>query len=639
MPRVTADISADGKYIIVWFPYDEKLIAKAKSVPSNKFIPNDRELGRHWRYRADMDTANMLRYVFKDDLVLEQNLKKWGQEHNKVNNQLRSLSQGEDAVLENVPLLLPELNALIEGEDVTDLNGKFRKNPTGKPRPYQRADIRFLATVPNGMNANQPGTGKTEEAIAAVYEEGIEEGPKLVVAPRLAVRNTWQLRLNAWTGEPVLATTGSSRDKLSVLEEAIYMYQNGEPFWLVVNWSMVRAKAVGKNEKGDPIYEHSYPQLLQVEWNKIIVDEWHREGLANKNSVTRLGLEMIPNIKREALSGTPVRGNVLKLWGCLNWLEPKEFSSRIRYEDQWLVVEEVETRQINEKTGKAKTYRKTHGIQPDREQAFFEMLSRYMVRRTKAEVMPWLPPKQYADPIWVEMSPKQKKQYEEFALNAEVRIEEERLSATSILAEYARLKQFANAYCKIAGYDNEGRPIVIPTEDSPKLEALLDILSERSIGEKDDEGNRISDEQAVIFSQFSRMADMVAAYLEKKGFRVGKITGPVKDADRDRLMEEFQAGGILDVMVMTTTAGGVSIELDKADTVVFLDETWVPDDQEQAEDRTHRGSRIHQVVVYYIRTKDTIEEYIEETNIDKASINRKILDLHRAGFRAIHGAA
>jgi hypothetical protein len=61
---------------------------------------------------------------------------------------------------------------------------------------------------------------------------------------------------------------------------------------------------------------------------------------------------------------------------------------------------------------------------------------------------------------------------------------------------------------------------------------------------------------------------------------------------------------------MTTTAGGVAITLDRADTVHILDETWVPDDQEQFEDRAHRASRMHQVTVYYYRSKDTVEEDI-----------------------------
>ena len=639
MAIITCDLSDDEKYILVWFKYDEKLIEKAKGIPRGKLV-QDRELGRHWRYRADMDTAAMIKYVFNGhDMKYSERMLAWGQSHRKEIRKLQSLSQGEDAVLENLPNVLPELNAFINGEDVTDLAGRHRISPSPEGRPYQRADIKFQATCANPGNFNQPGTGKTEETIGSVYEEGIDEGPKLVICPRLAVNNTWVPRLEAWTGEYILGTTGGSRDRDAVLAEALEMYEAEQPFWLAINWAMIRTRKSGlKDEHDKDIYVLTHPILSQITWNVVVADEWHREGLANTNSVTRDGLDKLTVIKKHALSGTPVRGNLLKLWGCLNWLEPKEFSSKWAFADQWLEVEEIPTQQVDKK-GEPVKYKKVHGIREDREEAFYEMLSRYMCRRTKEEVLPWLPKKQYPDPIWVEMTPKQKKQYQEFALNAEVRIEEERLSATSILAEYARLKQFANAFCQIAGYDKNDNPIVVPTEDSPKLEAVEEILGTLGIGDKaskDEDPTPAEDgEQVVIFSQSSKMVDMVEGYLAKKGIKTAKITGAVKDEDRDRIMREFQAGGKIEVVVMTTTAGGVSVEFDRADNVIFLDETWVPDDQEQAEDRLHRGSRAHQVVVWYIRTKDTIEQYIEEVNVDKADINRRILDLHRAGFRAL----
>jgi SNF2 family DNA or RNA helicase len=89
------------------------------------------------------------------------------------------------------------------------------------------------------------------------------------------------------------------------------------------------------------------------------------------------------------------------------------------------------------------------------------------------------------------------------------------------------------------------------------------------------------------------------------------------------------------VLVMTTTAGGTAITLDRASTVIFLDETWNPDDQEQGEDRTHRASRIHQVMIYRIKTKNTVEEYIEKVLAMKDDINKAILDLRRQGVRSV----
>jgi SNF2 family DNA or RNA helicase len=88
-------------------------------------------------------------------------------------------------------------------------------------------------------------------------------------------------------------------------------------------------------------------------------------------------------------------------------------------------------------------------------------------------------------------------------------------------------------------------------------------------------------------------------------------------------------------MVIVTTAGGVAITLDQADSIHILDETWTPDDQEQLEDRIHRVSRVHNVTVYKYRSNNSIEQYIAGVNFDKAMINRNILELRRKGI--IHG--
>lgn len=94
------------------------------------------------------------------------------------------------------------------------------------------------------------------------------------------------------------------------------------------------------------------------------------------------------------------------------------------------------------------------------------------------------------------------------------------------------------------------------------------------------------------------------------------------------MVNRFQKGQFR-VMCLNTKAAGVSINLDRASTAIFLDETWNPDDQEQAEDRIHRGSRIHQVTIYYIRTKKTIQELIRRKTERKDHSNKVILKLRR----------
>lgn len=118
--------------------------------------------------------------------------------------------------------------------------------------------------------------------------------------------------------------------------------------------------------------------------------------------------------------------------------------------------------------------------------------------------------------------------------------------------------------------------------------------------------------------------------MRAKGVDVVTITGAVnKRGERAAIQKAFQAQGGARVIVMTTTAGGVAITLDAADTVIFMDEMWSPADMEQAEDRVHRASRIHQVTIYYLRTVDTIDDYRMETVGSKAELHKEVLDIRR----------
>ena len=83
------------------------------------------------------------------------------------------------------------------------------------------------------------------------------------------------------------------------------------------------------------------------------------------------------------------------------------------------------------------------------------------------------------------------------------------------------------------------------------------------------------------------------------------------------------------VLLLTTTAGGVSLTLDAADDLVVLDETWSPDDQTQVEDRIHRLSRIHQVTIWKAFSIGTIEESIYRGNMLTEASIRAIMDGQR----------
>lgn len=668
---MSAEIREDGKKVEVYFRFDFALLDVVSKISGSEMISQDKLVKRkrtddvpHWEIPLDVQAvrdlragANRLEY----ELRIGPELLKWGRTTVRHATRLRSLSQGTSAALERLPQELPHLalalfcGPLSKGkseEELVEMADQLRAGTFDlsylshltpeqvvalreqmKNGSYQGADVSFSAHAANAANFNVPGTGKTLELIGATFERGFpDDGIALVSAPKTSLPLVWEPELLFWQDRLVLVAPEGRSAREAAIREAKVLYQNGESFWFVVNPAMLVGRF--ENVNGKDVFVPPYPWLHEVEWDEFIIDEFHMCGLGNTSTVSNKSMNKVKAKHRQASSGTPIGGKATKLFPVLKFCNPDDptFSNRTRWENQWLTVE-IEERYFGKNEKRA--IRNVSGIRPDREESFYEHLSQYAVRRTKEEALPWLPPKDrihlFSDLEGGDFED-QRKQYKEFALNAEITIEDNNLSAIGILAEYTRLKQFSNAPQKVRMNPKEpGKFLLTPIiEKSCKLPIVLQILEELGIYKAD----AVSEEQVVIFSQFSSIVDALAAHLESLGVKTEKITGDVTNVERTRIAQAFQRGDGPKVLCMTTTAGGVAITLDKASTVIFMDETWNPDDQTQAEDRVHRASRIHQVTIYYIRTKKTIEEYVYEVTQDKEEVNFNILDQRRLGLRA-----
>jgi Zierdtviridae DNA helicase len=570
------EISANGKRIEIHFRYSQAVVEALKSeVNGARFVPREKG-GPYWTAPLEMTTAREIRSVFGDGLELGDAIKIWGRRAREESRNLQALGAANDAKLKNVPK-------------------KLRKYL----RPFQRADVAFMAKTSVG-NFNEQGLGKTIETIAAIMEAKLDSQPTLIVAPKTSLNTVWRAEIERWSEYPVFVKSGDEEPDFGMLEAC---REDGLPFWFVTTADQIRA---------------GLPVALSVNWGTFVVDEFHKTGLTNISGDPTQGTKFgqaVRNIKRQRmylLSGTPIGGKPIRLWGALNHMKPEVFTSKWRWAEQWLVMVP------NEYARSKKSM--TDKLKPEKEDQFYEYHAEYIVRRLKSEVLPDLPPKQYIH-VWCDMLPAQKKQYDQMLKSGELFIEGQRLSAMGVLAEYARLKQFASAQ-----RTKDMRPVA-----SGKLDALIERLAEAGIDPKEPSGDAV----AVVASASKVYIKWVAEQLNKKGIKTELITGDTKGAERADIVRRFQrhSPDSPRVVAVTTQAGGVAITMDRADTVHILDETWNPDDQVQLEDRIHRISRIHQVMCYYYRSKDTVEEAIFEVNGMKAVTNENVMDIQRQIFR------
>lgn len=437
------------------------------------------------------------------------------------------------------------------------------------PYKYQKETIEKFTHVPAVLDGSEMGTGKTivaAELDMVRREQG--KGPTLIVAPLSGTMNTWRrhykLHLPHLKG---IVCDPKDRGKFRAALRRTDWYD-----YYIVHWDVL------SRELGS---------LGAVRWNHIIGDEVHRAK--NRGTQTTRALKRLRANYKTGLSGTPVTNRPQDLWSILNWLYPKE------YRGYWAFYEEFVEYTIEYPHNYHKFIRSKNEAELQRR------IEPFYVRHLKRGpccvnhpqgVTPWLPDKTYAEPIWVDLTPKQRKAYDTMRKKSLAWVgehEDQVLAAPIVISQLIRLQQLALAHAEI---DEDWK--VSLTEPSAKLDALMELI-------KDNEG-----EQIVVFSQFSSIIRLLGKRLEKYKIPHALFTGNTSPKDRESIVQDFQTGK-LRVFAGTIKAGGVGLDLYAASTVVFLDRSWSPAENLQAEDRLWRIGQDNAVTVYDIMARDTVD--------------------------------
>lgn len=572
-----------------------------------------------WAMPATVDTCLDLRAEFGEHLVVTPVLSDWYRQASVEQAQQATRADLSDATLSQAPALAPALAATL--------------------RPDQRVGAAWCAAGyrGGGLVADMPGLGKTLETIAGVLEADAR-GPILVVCPRLSVKPVWMKELSYWTDEVVYAARGTRAAREKAI--AAFHADPAERKWLIIVADMLAVKRAAV-EAGKPkadgkrrgrVEDYSYPELFDGDalgggWSWVIVDESHRllgSLTVAKSNLKGEGLTLLPLrpvAQKRALSGTPFGkgGRVQGMFGTLHWMWPDEYTSFWRWAERYFEVEEDEV-YIKGGRGRTRTTKRVGKLRRGMDgEAFMKSLGPRILRRTKADVLHNLPPKQYRE-VLCEMTGAQLRQYKQLDVDAEVVVQNGVLMANGVLAERTRAKQIANG---VVDVDDEGH--VRFTGESCKVEMLEEMLETRGILDGQP-GPKL-----IIASRFNEfLSGAVQPMLDKHGVSYFLLKGSTTDNERDRAMSLFQdPANPTRVFVINSMAGGISITLDQADEVHILDELDNPEDNEQLEDRAHRASREHQVTIFYYRSEGTIDTNIGEAVEGKRQEQHAVLDGRR----------
>ena len=464
--------------------------------------------------------------------------------------------------------------------------------------PYQQQAAQRIAGQRRILLADQPGLGKTLEVLAS-FELADLYSPNdahamLILTPVVNARTAWidtieKFLLPRYPNLRVVdLSSGSALKKQGKLAAAL-AEEGDHPLIVVANHDALATTKAGPR----------IPALMDAFWSAIAIDESHLVlPIVKPGTKTNFwrGLEMLQlhdpaKSMKIAISGTPDRGKLEYRYGTWKFMAPSHLPNT-----HWAWLED-KFNVYDQKVSRTRTVKRIGSLK--RTYDWAQLDKDLVIRRTKEEVLPELPPKSY-NFIELDMGDVQKEIYKD--------AEREAMNNDSPAA----LMVFSTLARQLATYAGE---------HSNKMEWLLGWMAER--GYMEDLG---LNGKVVIASQYVKTLKWAKAQLSKHGVEAELLTGDLNANQRADVQNRFQDPNNPLRVVLLSGSMGVGITLDTADDLIMLDLPYDPDKLEQIEDRIHRASNMHKVSIWHLLSKSSIDIAIAEVSTTRRLITRSLLD-------------
>ncbi|KAF8456437.1 SNF2 family N-terminal domain-containing protein [Kalaharituber pfeilii] len=471
----------------------------------------------------------------------------------------------------------------------------FTESPSfikgGQMRDYQIAGLNWLISLHengiSGILADEMGLGKTLQTISFLgylrYICGVN-GPHLIMVPKSTLDN-WKREFEKWTPEVrTLVLQGPKEDRAKLINERV----------LTSDFDVLITS-----------YE------MKFAWEYIIVDEAHR--IKNEESSLAQIIRLFHSRNRLLITGTPLQNNLRELWALLNFLLPDVFGDSTAF-DQW--------------------FEKQGGDQDMVVKQLHKVLRPFLLRRVKSDVEKSLLPKKELN-LYIGMSEMQVKWYQKILekdIDAVNGAGGKRESKTRLLNIVMQLRKCCNHPYLFEGAE-PGPPYT--TDEHLVYNSAKMVMLDKILKRMKAQGSRV-----LIFSQMSRMLDILEDYCLFREYQYCRIDGSTAHEDRIAAIDEYnKPDSEKFIFLLTTRAGGLGINLTSADIVILYDSDWNPQADLQAMDRAHRIGQKKQVHVFRFITENAIEEKVLERAAQKLRLDQLVIQQGRAQQAAKQAAS
>ncbi|CBF85892.1 hypothetical protein AN1956.2 [Aspergillus nidulans FGSC A4] len=469
----------------------------------------------------------------------------------------------------------------------------------GEIMDYQRDGLNWLYfkwfKQQNAILADEMGLGKTIQVIGllATLVQDHKCWPFLIVVPNSTCPN-WRKELKTWVPSLRAVTYyGSSLARKMAQEHEMFI--RGDPD--------LRCHVVITSY--ETMVDDSCRKVLsRIPWAGLIVDEGQR--LKSDKSQIYEGLSKMKFPFKVLMTGTPLQNNTKELFNLLQFC------------DQSKNAEELE-----EKYGT---------LSKENIPELHELIRPFFLRRTKAQVLTFLPPVvQIIVPVT--MSVLQKKLYKSIlAKNTQLikaifqRNEEdqplkqtERHNLNNILMQLRKCLCHPFIFSKAIEERTDDpevahRNLVDAAGKLQLLELMLPKLQAR--------GHRV-----LVFSQFLENLDVMEDFLDGLGLPHRRLDGRMTSLEKQRMIDDYNAeNSPYFAFLLSTRSGGVGINLATADTVIIMDPDFNPHQDMQALSRAHRIGQKNKVLVFQLMIRGSAEEKIMQIGRKKMVLDHVLID-------------
>ncbi|KIO28601.1 hypothetical protein M407DRAFT_6651 [Tulasnella calospora MUT 4182] len=486
-----------------------------------------------------------------------------------------------------------------DGDD--DAPMVFEESPDyvkgGKMRDYQLQGLNWMVALHhngiNGILADEMGLGKTLQTISFLgylkHYKGLP-GPHLVIVPKSTLQN-WAREFRTWVPDfNVIVLQGTPDERRETIEGRLL---TNKFEILITSYEIcIREKR----------------SLGKFSWGYIAIDEAHR--IKNMDSLLSQVVRTYNSRGRMLITGTPLQNNLQELFALLNFICPEIFSD---YSDLDSFLHKGDAEGEAQEEASAKVVAALHKI-----------LRPFLLRRVKSDVEKSLLPKKEIN-IYVGLSDMQRKWYRSVlekdieAVNGLTGKKENKNRLMNIVMQLRKVT------CHPYLFDGAEPGPPYTTGEHLVDNAGKMVILDKLLTSMKEKGSRV-----LIFSQMSRMLDILEDYCMYRSYGYCRIDGSTGHEDRIAAIDEYnKPGSEKFIFLLTTRAGGLGINLTSADIVVLYDSDWNPQADLQAMDRAHRIGQTKQVVVFRFITEGSVEERMQERAAQKLRLDQLVIQQGR----------